>query len=163
MRNKKLKLSDEAFKEYLLNLYVDENGEKVSCRKIWSSDDFFEYTGMFKVNKYTGKKERCSEGTISHYNKKLNLNEKDLFEYHQQITKRIPLTVNFDEWSRKNNKGHTKEEILNQETIKRRMIKHFNLSETYNHFSPNKVRNLVERIFGKNEVENFYKGVVVDG
>lgn len=151
------------FKEYLIDLYVDEHGEKVSCRKVWSSEEFFEYTGMFKINKYTGEKERCSEGTMSHYNKKLNLTERDLFEYHQQITKRIPLTVTFEEWSRKNNKGHTREEMINQETIKRRMIKYFDLSETYQHFSPNKVRSLVERLFGKEEVEKFYKEVILNG
>lgn len=159
MRNRKLKLTEETFKNYLINLYVDEFGEKVSCRKVWSTSDFFSYTGMFKINKYTGEKERCSEGTISHYNKKLNLSEEELFEYHQQITKRISLSVEFKDWSRKNNKGYSKEEVLNQETLKRRMIKFFGLNETYQNFSPNKVKQLAERIFGKSELEKFYKEV----
>lgn len=161
--NKKLKLTEDEFKEYLLGKYVDDLGQKVSIRQVWKSEEFMNYTGMFKVNKYTGEREICSEGTMSYYNKKLNLTEEYVFEYHQKITQKIPITMKFHEWSRKNNKGHSKEEILNQETIKRRMIKYFGLSETYQHFSPSKVRQLADRLFGKEEMEKFYRGVVKNG
>lgn len=163
MRNKKLKLTEDEFKEYLLGKYVDDFGQKVSIRQVWKSEDFMNHTGMFKINKYTGEKEICSEGTMSYYNRKLGLTEEYIFEYHQKITQKIPITTTFHEWSRKNNKGHTKEEVLNQETIKRRMIKYFDLSEMYNHFSPNRVRQLSERLFGKDEMEKFYRGVVRNG
>ncbi|MGL4425566.1 MAG: hypothetical protein ACRCZ0_07510 [Cetobacterium sp.] len=162
MTNKKLILSEDEFREYLLDKYVDGFGQKLPIRQVWETDDFMNYTGMFKINKYTGKKERCSEGTMSYYNKKLGVTELDIFEYHQRITKRIPVTTTFSEWSRKHNKGYTREEVLNQDTIKRRMIKHFDLSETYYHFSPNKVRELSERLFGKEEMTKFYE-VVVNG
>jgi hypothetical protein len=162
LKSRKLKLSEEDFKEYLLEKYVDEMGQKLSIRQVWETEDFMNYTGMFKINKYTGKKERCSEGTMSYYNKKLGLTEKDIFEYHQLITKKIPITTTFEEWSRRNNKGYTREEILNQETIKRRMIKYFDLSQTYHNFSPNKVRELAERLFGVEEMEKFYE-VMLNG
>lgn len=160
---RKLKISNEEFKEYLLDKYVDSNGDKVSVRAVWNDQDFMSYTGMFKINEYTGGQERVSEGTISYYNKKLGLQEKDIFDYHKNISKRIPATLSFEEWSRKNNKGYTREEILNQETIKRRMIKYFGLTETYVHFSFSKVRELTERICGKEELTKFYTEVMTNG
>lgn len=156
MRTRKLKLSEDDFREYLLGKYVDDTGCKLSIRQVWETEDFMEHTGMYKVNKYTGMRERCSEGTMSYYNKKLNLTERDIFEYHQLITKKIPIITSFEEWSRRHNKGHTREEILNQETIKRRMIKYFDLSETYHNFSPSKVMELCARLVGKEEVTKFY-------
>lgn len=161
MRSRKLKLSEEEFKEYLLDKYVDEQGQKVSVRLLWGTEEFMNHTGMFKINKYTKKKERVSEGTISYYNKKLELTERDIFEYHRQITKRIPVTTTFEEWSRKNNKGYTREELLNQDTIKRRMIKYFGLSESYIHFSHDKVRELCSRLVGKEEITKFYESLKV--
>lgn len=150
-------LSEDEFKVYLLDKYVDETGRKLSVRSIWNTEEFMEHTGMFKLNKYTGSRERVSEGTISYYNKKLNLTEADIFEYHQNITKRIQPTVTFEEWSRKNNKGYTREQINNRETIKSKMIDYFKLSDTYVHYSHDKVRELADRLLGKEAVTKFYQ------
>ncbi|MGL5100416.1 MAG: hypothetical protein ACRC0Y_04000 [Fusobacteriaceae bacterium] len=159
MRIRKLKLSDEEFKEYLLDKYVDEQGQKVSVRQLWKEEDFMEYTGMFKINSYTGRRERVSEGTISYYNRILCLTEKELFDFHQQITKRILATVTFDEWSRKNNRGYTRQELINQDTVKRRMIKYFGLNENYVHYSHDKVRELCARLVGREEIALFYESL----
>lgn len=163
MKSKKLLLSEDEFKIYLLDKYVDDTGKKLSVRVIWNTEDFMEYTGMFKVNKYTGNRERVSEGTISYYNKKLNLTEADIFEYHQNITKRIQTNVTFEEWSRKNNKGYTREEINNRETIKSKMIKYFGLSETYQHYSHDKVREICDKLIGKDALVAFYESLRVGG
>lgn len=159
MRSRKLRLSDDEFKEYLLDKYVDEQGQKVSVRQLWKEEAFMEHTGMFKLNKYTNEKERVSEGTISYHNKRLGLTEKEIFDYHQQITKRIPITTSFEEWSRKNNKGYTREELINQDTVKRRMIKYFGLNENYIHYSHDKVRELCARLVGREEIAKFYESL----
>ncbi|MGL5962566.1 MAG: hypothetical protein ACRCZ0_11555 [Cetobacterium sp.] len=156
MKSRKLRISEGDFREYLLDKYVDGLGKKLSVRYVWSQRDFMEHTGMFKINPITGGWERVSEGTISYYNKTLNLSEIDIFNYHQVFTKKIPETITFSEWSRINNKGYSREELINQDTVKRRMIKYFGLNEDYTHYSHDKVREICLRIVGKEALINFY-------
>ena len=87
MKNK-LKISEHDFKNYLLNHYVDEEGNKVSDRVLWSTQEFFDYTGMYAVNKFTEERQICSTGTISYWKKKLELKEEDIYDYHKNITKK---------------------------------------------------------------------------
>lgn len=159
MKSRKLRLSEDDFREYLLEKYVDGQGRKLSVRFVWSQKDFMKYTGMFKINPVTGEWDRVSEGTISYYNKLLGLSEREIFNYHQLYTKKIPETTTFDEWSRINNKGYSREELLNQDTIKRRMIKYFGLNEAYIHYSHDKVREICLRLVGKEELVVFYNSL----
>lgn len=135
---------------------------KKSVRDVWSSKDFMEYTGMFKINKYTGEKERCSEGTISYYNKEFELTEKALYDYHSKITKKIQ-NISFDDWSRKNNKGYHKKETITNTMIKQRALKYFNLDRRYEKLSPSKILTLIERTFGQDELVKFFKCSVQGG
>lgn len=166
-KNGKLKLSDTEFKNYLLENYIDENGDKVSDRELWSRNDFFEKTGLFKINKFTNKKEICSTGTISYWKKKLLLKEQSVFEYHQLITKKISENTEFEVWSKKNNKGHNKITTLTEETVKRRMIKHFGLLDVYNHLTLNQVHNAIYELLhglgkdAKEEIAKFYNSMQV--
>lgn len=158
----KLKLSEHEFKKYLIERYVDDNGDKVSDRAVWGQKDFWEHTGMFKVNKFTGERTTCSCGTISYYKTKLELKEEDVFRYHQLITGKIDRNLEYEDWSRKYNKGYKRQSTLTQETIKRRLIKFAGVSDTYNHLTFDKVHDAVMRVwerFGYNaneEMEKFY-------
>lgn len=156
MKNRKLKIDEGIFRELLLDKYVDKNGDKVSVRNVWGDKDFMLYTGMFKKNKYTNKLETVSEGTISYYNKKLDLTEKYLFEYHK-TTGRIKEDVLFEDWSRKNNNGHKRDKLNLQNSIKNKMIKYFGLTEVFKQYTPHKVQTLCERLVGFDEMKQFYE------
>lgn len=165
MRNqkKKLKISESELKTYLLENYIDDNGTKVSDRELWSKEEFFETTGLFRINIYTGKREICSTGTISYWKNKLNLKEDVVFEYHQLFSKRIGLDVQFEEWSKKNNKGHTVKQSFSENMIKKRLIKHFGVSQVYSHLSLERALSYICEFLdglgkdGKKEIAKFYE------
>lgn len=121
----KLKISESDFRTYLLQSYVNKNGKKISDRELWSSDDFFEYTGLYSINQYTQRKQSVSPGTISYWKKKLNVKEYDIFIYNKSI-ERIKENVSFLEWSRIKNKGYKKSKKNNKtytkESLKFRFI-----------------------------------------
>lgn len=158
----KLKISETDFKAYLISNYVDEDGMKISDRKLWSSKDFFDYTGMYSVNKYTKKKAMVSTGTISYWKKKLNIKEKDIYEFHTKITRKI--NVSYEDWSRMYNKGYKKESsVLSGESIKLSLIKYMGLSQKYKYKTLEEIQAIVLntwKLLGLNEteeMERFYK------
>ena len=163
--NKKLKISEKDFKSYLLSNYVDEDGNKVSDRILWSTEEFFDYTGMYSINKYTGEKQMVSTGTISYWKDKLDVKEEEIYKYNTTVTNRIK--VDFEEWSRKNNKGYTKEKsISSNDTIKRKLIKYVGLPKKYEYMSLDDVSRLALSMWknlgfnAEEEMKKFYKRVV---
>lgn len=125
----KLKITEKQFKDYLLENYINGNLEKVSDRDLWSREDFFDYTGMYTINKYTNERKMLSTGTISYWKQKLNIKEKDVFDFHKKNGKLKDIT--YFEWSKLNNKGHIRKKTLTDETIKRKLIKYVGLSNVY--------------------------------
>lgn len=160
----KLKISETAFKEYLISKYVDENGNKVSDRFLWGAEDFFEYTGMYGINKYTNKKQMVSTGTISYWKKKLQLKEEDIYRYHTSVTNRIK--ISFEEWSRKNNKGYSRQKTNTRDSIKRKLILYTGLPDKYKHMSLDEVCRLATNLWKnlgfdeKEEMRKFYRSDV---
>lgn len=156
----KLKISEKEFKNYLLENYIDKNGNKVSDRKLWGSNDFFDLTGMYSIDKYTKKRKILSTGSISYWKKKLRIREKDVFMYHQNITGKIKKDVKYEDWSKRNNRGHVKEKIFNENTIKRNLIKYVGLSDDYYKYTPKQIQEIVYRFWnsmGLNAVEEMNK------
>lgn len=168
MKNKsKLKISEYDFKNYLLDHYVDDEGNKISDRVIWSSEEFYDYTGMFSVNKFTKIRQPVSTGTISYWKNKLDLKEEDIFSFHQEVTKKIKDNISFEEWSRKNNKGYKKDKsTYNRDVIKNKLIKHVGLPNKYTHMSLDNVSNLALKIWStlglnaEEEMKKFYEEVM---
>lgn len=154
-RKNKLKLTNSQFKEYLLDKYVDENGEKVSVREVWDNLEFKKHSGMYQINKYTKVKDIVSTGTISYWNKKLNLTEKEIYDFHFNITKRIKET-DYSIWSKQKNKGHIRKRCSNLRTIKNGMIRYFGFNERYKRLSYRAVEQLADKLVGADEVKKFY-------
>lgn len=161
----KLKISETQFKQYLLDHYIDEEGRKVSDRVVWGSEEFFDITGMYSVNKFTKERQMLSTGTISYWKSKLKVKEEDVYIYHKKVTKRIT-DVSFEEWSRKNNKGYTKDvSTYNRDTIKRKLIKYAGLPEKYHLKSLDELVLLVLKTWealgldAENEMTTFYKRI----
>lgn len=126
----KLKISEKQFRDYLLDKYLNDNLEKVSDRELWSSEDFFDYTGMYSINKYTGERKILSTGTISYWKSKLNIKEKDVYDYHKKVTKKLK-DIPYSQWSKMNNKGHKRKRTLTENAIKIQLIKYVGLPEYY--------------------------------
>ena len=127
MRVSKLKIADLELKKYLLENYVNEKGDKVSDRELWSRQEFFEYTGLYKVNEYTDTLERVSLGTVSYWKKKLGVKEREIFDYHQNVTGRIAPDIDYRTWSKLNNKGHKKTKVHTRESFKNSLISYLGL------------------------------------
>lgn len=152
MKKSKLKLSEREFKRYLLENYIDNNLNKVSDRELWSRKEFFEYTGMYSINKYTKEKQMLSAGVISYWKNKLKIKEKDVYNYHITVTGKL-IGITYEEWSKLNNKGHTRIKTLTEDTIKRKLIKYVGLSDIYK-----------QQTFGyvQESVYRFWKGLGLD-
>lgn len=144
---KKLKLSDEEFKFYLLDNYIDENGNKVSDRELWSTPEFMEKTGLFKIDRFSKRKLCCSTGTISYWKKKLSVREKDVFDYNQKITQKILNKVEYEDWSKVNNKGRKKIEIETPERRKNRLLNILGLDSTFRNYSFEEIITLMEGLW----------------
>ncbi|MGL4209939.1 MAG: hypothetical protein ACRCRT_00170 [Cetobacterium somerae] len=134
-RKTKLKITEDKFQKYLLENYIDNDGDKVSDRELWSSDKFMNITGIYRKDKYSDKKIMVSLGTVSYWKKKLNINEKSIFHYHRTITKRIKNTVMYDEWSRMNNTGHQKKKVITDLSRRTDLIKILNLGAEFKSYS----------------------------
>lgn len=165
-RKSKLTLSDNDFRNYLLNNYVDEDGYKVSDRLVWSTEEFFDKTGMYTINKYTKTRQIVSMGTVSYWKKKLDLSEKDIYNFHKVITGRIK-DISFEEWSRRYNKGYDKSiPTYNRESIKRKLIKYLQLPNKYNDMSLEEISDLAINLWkslgldAEEEMKDFYNKVV---
>lgn len=158
----KLKISEQEFKNYLLESYINDKSEKVSDRELWSSPEFFEYTGMFSINKYTKERKILSTGTISYWKNKLDIKEKDVFLYHQNVTGKIGKDVDYLEWSKMNNKGHTKKRTYTNDTIKRKLIKYANLPNKYRFETFDRLQEIIFRFWNsmglnaEEEMKKFY-------
>lgn len=159
-RKSRLKISKIELKELLLEMYIDENGKKVSDRKVFSNPEFMEITGLHKINRVSGEKEPISTGSISDWKRRLELNEIEVFKYHKNKTGRILPEVNFDEWSKYKNKGgqHQKGNttIFDSETIKRKMALYFGLSKSMLFYDLKVLEEVIIETDGKEEVIEFY-------
>lgn len=138
----------------------------MSDRVVWGDDKFFNITGMYSKNKFTGDKQMLSTGTISYWKTKLEVKEENVYEYHKNITKRIPKSLSYEDWSRKNNKGYTKDvSTFNRDTIKRKLIKYAGLPEKYHLKSLDELVMLVLKTWetlglnAEDEMKNFYKKI----
>lgn len=157
----RLKISEKQLKDYLLENYINENLEKVSDRDLWSREDFFDYTGLYSINKYTKERKMLSTGTISYWKKKLNIKEKDVFDYHKNTTGKLK-NISYSEWSKINNKGHIRNKTLTENTIKRKLIAYVGLSDTYKLQTFKYVQESVFRLWkglgldAEREMINFY-------
>lgn len=72
-RPRKRKLSDTEFKKWLLNAFIDDNGDKISVTNLLQSNKL-EEVGLSEINK-DGKVKPCSRGTITYWCKVLEKNE----------------------------------------------------------------------------------------
>ena len=157
----KLKITEKKFRDYLLQNYINENLEKVSDRDLWSREEFFDYTGMYSINKYTNERKMLSTGTISYWKQKLNIKEKDVYDYHRRNGRLKD--ISYSEWSKMNNKGHVRIKTLTDETIKRKLIKYVGLSDNYKFQTLKYVQESVYRLWkglGLNadlEMKKFYE------
>lgn len=169
MKKRKLKLSDTQFKKYLLDKLVDEEGNKVSVRKLIETNEFMETTGLFQIDNF-GNRKPCSVGTMSDYiNTKYKLDELTLFEHHKLITKRIKEEVVFNEWSNCRNRGkNRKNNLFSDDVLKNTFIKYFKnanaLPKNYQLYTFEGLKSFVISLYdsyfgdgeGKKEVDNFY-------
>lgn len=109
MRGNKLKITQSEFKKYLIDKLVDEEGNKVSVRKLIENPEFMDYTGLYQED-LAGNRKPCSIGTMTGYiNNKFKLSELALYEYHTEKTKRIK-NIPFLEWSNCRNRGKVKKD-----------------------------------------------------
>lgn len=167
MKNR-LKISENDFKQYLLNHYIDDEGLKVSDRVVWGTEEFFEYTGMYSINKFTGDRKMVSTGTVSYWKEKLKVKEQDVYEYHKHVSKKIKNDISFEEWSRKNNKGYNKDvTTYNRETIKRKLVKYAELPPKYQYKTLDELVTIVLKTWetlgldAQEEMSKFYKHEVM--
>ena len=135
-RKSLLKISEKDFVEYLLDKLVDEKGNKVSVREVWSDPEFMEYTGFRHIK---DRDKPVSTGTMRYwqnvkmfnipiltekYGRKYTMCETTLYKYHKELTGKIQPQVNFSTFSREKNSGYhrvvrnegkvTNEKILRQ-------------------------------------------------
>lgn len=126
----KLKISHPTLRELLLDLYVDKDGNKVSDREIISNEKLMKVSGLYSKLS-NNKMVPSSVGLLSYYKRKLNLLEKDVYEYHREVTKRIGEDVTFREFSKKNNEGHKKKPVPTKNYDRKyNLIKYFELDSS---------------------------------
>lgn len=118
-------ISDEAFRRFLRKHFIDDEGNKVSTRELFSSDLLFDYTGYYRLSP-TGNREMVSMGSVSKLLVKLKCSEPELFAYYKK-KKLISEEIDFETWSRKCNRKHTKNSKSKREDFKFYMIEFFRL------------------------------------
>lgn len=95
------KISDEEVKRLILDMSIKEDGTRMSYREIFSDSKFMELSGFWRRGLYN-KKEKISDGSIDYNMRtKFKICEKDIFDYHQNVTKRIKCTEKFEDFIRK--------------------------------------------------------------
>lgn len=168
------KINDLKFKRYLLDNLIDEEGNKVSVRKLIESKKFMDYTGLYQEDE-KGNRKPCSMGTIQYYlsKDKYDLNENFLFNYHREKGN-IKKDVSYSEWSNLKNRG--KKAVKNKfsdEVIFNSFISYFSdilPKEAYNYtleFLKEHVIKSYDNAFGVGEgnieIENFYDALLRGG
>ena len=125
-RKSQLKITENQLKRYLLNHFIDGNGNKVSVRDIFTSLDFMKYTGLYNHQSMSLELQPISLGTMTYWLKKLELREPELFKYYKKKGL-IKEKVEFKDWSRKCNRRGKINYTTQQSDFKYRFIDHFNL------------------------------------
>jgi len=103
-RRSKFKIPKEKVRQFVLDNILNPDGSKKSIRQFFKSQEFIDYTGMKGDN---GKP--ISDGTVNYWIVELDLYESSIYDYHYNITKRIPVDVELKDWTRKNNRNNDKE------------------------------------------------------
>ena len=127
----KLRITETEFRNYLLKNYIDPNTlEKVSDRDLWGREEFFDYTGMFGINRYSKERKIVSTGTISYWKTKLDVKEEDVYNFNFEIlSKKYPT---YEDWSRVNNKGYGRtKKTMAEDTIKRKLVAYMGFPNSY--------------------------------
>lgn len=121
-RPTKCKIKEVEFVQYMLDNLVDEKGDKVSCRKVWSDVEFIKWSGFNHESANDGEYKPISTGSIRYYQtvkkywipvlsekygKKMCLNEETLFMYHKEVSGKISAETTFNEFSREKNRGYS--------------------------------------------------------
>ena len=121
-RKSKLKVSESELIKYMLDHLVDDKGDKISCRKVWSDIDFIKWSGMNHESSKEDEYKPLSVGSIRYhlnvkkynipvlsekYGKKFTLCEFTLFKYHKEVTGRIDPEISFSDFSREKNRGYS--------------------------------------------------------
>lgn len=100
------KISDEKFKDYVLNRLIDKNGKRMSIRDLIIDEEFIQVTG-YKTSP------NSTTGTLTAKMKKLGITERVLYDYHIK-SGRIPPHITFEEFElHKTRKGKQLYKILN--------------------------------------------------
>ena len=102
------KISDEKFKDYVLNRLVDKNGKRMSIRDLIIDEEFIQVTG-YKTSP------NSTTGTLTAKMKKLGITERVLYDYHIK-SGRIPPHITFEEFElHKTRKGKQLARALNED------------------------------------------------
>lgn len=101
-------ISEDEFRDLLLDKLVTYKGEKVGLRKVFGNEEFMKQTGYYHLETYkaTQQYRMISPGSIAYIIKKLNLYEWEVYSHHKFITHRVPLSKSFEEFSSERNRGY---------------------------------------------------------
>lgn len=164
-KKNKLKISKLALKKLILELSVDDDGNKISDRMLWGSKEFMEKTGLYKVNDFTSEHEGCSLGTVSYYKKLLGVNAEKVFEHHMWITGKIDPLMLFEDWNLKSNVKSIESGVISEKTKKNNIIRDFGLTDkVYSTYTLRELENAIIELYnelgldGKKELKNYYRG-----
>ena len=101
------KISDEKFKDYVLNRLIDKNGNRMSIRELLVDEEFVQVTGYKPSPNLT-------TGTLTAKMKKLGITERALYDYHI-MSGRIPPHVSFEDFElHKTKKGRQLARAINE-------------------------------------------------
>ena len=125
-RKSQLKITENQLRRYLLNNFIDENGNKKSVRDVFINNSFMEYSGLYDHNSLSLELQPVSLGTMTYWLKKLDLREPELFKYYKKKGL-IKEGVEFKDWSRKCNRRGKISYTTQQSDFKFKFIDHFNL------------------------------------
>jgi hypothetical protein len=119
-------LSDLQFKRYLLRNFITEEGDKISIRDLFTSEEFMHYTKYYRI--VNGQKQPMAMGTISCLLNKLGLNEDYMFKYYKSKGL-IREDMDFETWTRKNNRNRKHNRIYKyvQAEFKEIFVEYFKL------------------------------------
>jgi hypothetical protein len=121
-RPKLFKVTENQFRDIWLDYLVDENGKKVSWRKLIKDKKFQDETGYFRVTA-NGQRKPVSIGSASYWLAEFKLYDEELFNYHQEITKRIPLNKTYETWKSENiennSSGNLRLDLLDDKLVRK--------------------------------------------
>jgi len=139
-RRRTLKLSDSDFKVWLLNHFIDENGDKVSFTDVLNSEAFIKETGLSRINKETKEVEPVSRGTLSYwcYNIKYGVARVEPFKgkpltddviYQWGVNEGLIKDIAFEDWANTHNRNgmvNTNREINSERIFLNKVAKVLN-------------------------------------